>query len=145
MHDTISGVGLPVPLFPWNKSLFFPCCPISKSSIPQNCLCALDLLIFRPLFPCSPEINAFLPPTPHCSLKPMRGPIYTSMISWVMHIQLGWWSCTGFNGRGRGASLFAIELYVKCCLANNSPQYVFTRDKYCIKPRVRCRLDKRRL
>ena len=40
-------------------------------SVPQNCLCSLVPLIFRPLSPCSPEINALVPLFP----KPLGGPL----------------------------------------------------------------------
>ena len=41
------GGGVPVPLFPSKK---WPC-SLVMSPVPQNCLCSLVLLIFRPLFP----------------------------------------------------------------------------------------------
>ena len=74
-------------------SPLFPCCPKSKSSFPtfpvvQNCLCAPVPLIFRPQFPCSPEINAFVPKTPAWAH-------HTSMTSGVKQFQLSARSCTG--------------------------------------------------
>ena len=82
-----------------------PCCPKSKSSfptfpVPQNCLCAPVPLIFRPNFPCSPEINAFIPVFP----KTPAWANHISMTSWVKQIKLRARAVRGvillLNGRG---------------------------------------------
>ena len=59
--------------------------------VPPNCLCAPVPLIFRPQFPCSPEINDFVPVFP----KTPAWAHHTSMTSWVKQIQLSARSCNG--------------------------------------------------
>ena len=49
------------------------------------------VIVFVPMFPPFSDLCSLVPLNP----KSLRGPIYTSVISWVKHIQLRARSCTG--------------------------------------------------